>query len=60
MTRLLQMLDTHGFRSYKNCLREAYQLYWIRHGEQFADVNKLHMVLDSLRDATKVEVYTKE
>lgn len=54
------MLDTHGFRSYKNCLREAYQLYWIRHGEQFADVNKLHMVLDSLRDATKVEVYTKE
>ena len=60
MTWLLQVLDTHGFRSYKNCLREAYQLHWIRHGEQLADVNKLPMVLGSLRDATKVEFYTKE
>jgi len=60
MTWLLQVLDTHGFRSYKNCLRDAYQLHWIRQDEQGADINNLQLVLDSVRDATTVDLNGKE
>ena len=49
MTWLLQVLDTHIFRAYKTCLRNAYQLHCIRRGW---DAHSLTLLLDSVRDAT--------
>jgi len=49
MTWLLQVLDTHVFRSYKACVRNAYQLHCI---EQGVEAHGLQLILDSVRDAT--------
>ena len=49
MTWLLQVLDTHVFRAYKACLRNAYQLHCIRQG---LETHSLALLLDSVRDAT--------
>ena len=49
MTWLLQVLDTHIFRAYKACLRNAYQLHCIRQG---LETHSLTLLLASVREAT--------
>ena len=57
MTWLLQMLDTHGFRSYKAHLRNAYQLYYIERG---LDTDKLQLLLDAVKDAINAKITNKD
>ena len=57
MTWLLQVLDTHGFRSYKSHLRNAYQLHYIDRG---LETNKLELLLDAVKDAIDAKIVDKD
>ena len=57
MTWLLQVLDTHGFRSYKAYLRSAYQVHSLERGP---DADKLQILLDSVKEAINVKIRAKD
>ena len=57
MTWLLQVLDTHGFRSYKAYLRNAYQLQYV---ERDLETNKLELLLDAVKEAIRVKIVDKD
>ena len=50
LTWLLQALDTHGFRSYKNHVCIAHQRHCIRNG---GATDSLDALLDAIKDATE-------
>lgn len=57
LTWLLQVLDTHVFRAYKSCLRNAYQLLCVQNG---LETHSLALLLDAVREATAVVINTEE
>ena len=57
MTWLLQVLDTHVFRAYKACLRNAYQFHCIRQG---VETHSLDLLLDAVREATTSVINAEE
>ena len=57
MTWLLQVLDTHGFRSYKSYLRNAYQVHYLERGP---DADKLQLLLDAVKDAINARIRGKD
>ena len=56
MTWLLQVLDTHVFKAYKACLRNAYQLLCVQTG---LETHSLALLLDAVREATAVVINTE-
>ena len=57
MTWLLQVLDTHGFRSYKSYLRSAYQAHALERGP---DADKLQTLLDAVKEAINERIRAKD
>ena len=57
MTWLRQILDTHGFRTHRAYLRNAYQFHYIERG---LETDKLQLFLDAVKDAINAKIRGKD